>query len=134
MRKEKLIIVFTVFVDVIGFGIVVPILPFYVQLFGVGPFLTTLMFASFSFCAFLSSPFLGALSDKIGRRPVLIVSIVSTAIGWFVFASARSILFLFIGRIIDGCAAGNYTTAQSYLVDISKDEKERTANIGLVVA
>jgi multidrug resistance protein len=134
MQKQKLIIVFTVLVDVIGFGIVVPILPYYVTSFGASPIVVTLMFSSFSLCAFLSSPFLGALSDRIGRRPVLIVSIMSTAIGWFVFSSAHSIMFLFLGRIIDGCAAGNFTTAQSYLVDISKDEKERTSNLGLVGA
>src|SRR5579862_3732043 len=134
MKREKLIIVFTVFVDVIGFGIVIPILPFYVSSFGASPVTITMMFASFSLCAFLSSPFLGALSDRIGRRPVLLISILSTAIGWIVFASANSIVFLFLGRIIDGCAAGNFTTAQSYLVDISRDEKERSANLGIIGA
>jgi DHA1 family tetracycline resistance protein-like MFS transporter len=134
LKKEKLIIIFTVLVDVIGFGIVIPILPFYVTEFGASPSTVTLLFASFSFFAFMSSPLLGALSDRIGRRPVLIVSIVSTAIGWFVFAGARSIPFLFLGRIIDGSAAGNFSIAQSYLVDISKDEKERTANLGIIGA
>ena len=134
MKREKLIIIFTVFVDVIGFGIVIPILPYYVKSFGASAFQTTLMFAAFSFFAFLSSPFLGAISDRVGRRPVLIASIISTAIGWFVFASARSIVFLFLGRIIDGAAAGNFTTAQSYLIDISRDEKERTSNIGIIGA
>lgn len=134
MEKVKLIIIFTVLVEVIGFGIVIPILPFYVTSFGASPFIVTLLFASFSFFAFLSAPFLGALSDRIGRRPVLIVSIFSTAIGWFVFASANSMLFLFIGRIIDGAAAGNFTIAQSYLVDIAKDEKERATNLGYIGA
>jgi len=123
-----------VLVDVIGFGIVIPILPFYVTEFGASPSTVTLLFASFSFFAFVSSPMLGALSDRIGRRPVLIVSIMSTAIGWFVFAGARSIPFLFLGRIIDGAAAGNFSIAQSYLVDISEDEKERTANLGIIGA
>jgi DHA1 family tetracycline resistance protein-like MFS transporter len=77
---------------------------------------------------------LGALSDKIGRRPVLLVSILSTALGWFVFASAKNVLFLFIGRIIDGLAAGNFPIAQSYLTDLAKDEKERTVNLGLIGA
>lgn len=125
---------FTVFVDVIGFGIVIPILPYYVKSFGADALQTTLMFSAFSFFSFLSSPFLGAMSDRIGRRPILIVSILSTAIGWIVFASANSIAFLFVGRIIDGVAAGNFTTAQSYLIDISKNEQERTSNLGLIGA
>ncbi|MGB2869120.1 MAG: MFS transporter [Bacteroidota bacterium] len=134
MKREKLIIIFTVLVDVLGFGIVIPILPFYVTEFGASPSTVTLMFATFSFFSFLSAPFLGALSDRVGRRPILIVSILSTAIGWFVFAGATSIPMLFLGRIIDGAAAGNFTIAQSYLVDISEDEKERTANLGLIGA
>jgi len=134
MQKQKLTILFTVFVDVVGFGIVIPILPYYVGSFGASPFTISLLFASFAFFAFLSAPFLGALSDKIGRRPVLIASISSTAIGWFVFAGAQTITLLFIGRIIDGIAAGNFTIAQSYLVDISRDERERTANLGILGA
>ena len=134
MQKEKLVVLFTVFVDVIGFGIVIPILPFYVGSFGASPFLITLLFASFAFFAFLSSPLLGALSDKIGRRPILIASITSTAIGWVVFAGATSIPFLFLGRIIDGSAAGNFTVAQGCLVDLARDEKERSSNLGLIGA
>ncbi len=134
MKREKLIIFATVLVDVIGFGIVIPILPFYVTEFGVSASVVTLLFASFSFFSFFSSPFLGSLSDRIGRRPVLILSIVSTAIGWFVFASASAVWVLFLGRIIDGVAAGNFTIAQSYIVDISRDEKERTSNLGMISA
>jgi multidrug resistance protein len=132
MSKQKAIILLTVFIDILGMGIVIPILPFYVTSFGATPFIVTLLFAVFSFFAFISAPFLGSLSDRIGRRPILMVSILSTAIGWFVFASAQSILFLFIGRIIDGLAAGNFSTAQSYLVDIAKSDEERTHNLGLV--
>ncbi len=135
MSRQKIIIVSTVFVDVLGFGIVIPILPYYLTEFGASPFTITILFAVFSFCAFLSAPFLGALSDKIGRRPVLLLSIFSTSVGWFVFASAVSIPMLFIGRIIDGIGAGNFTTAQSYLIDISKeDEKERVKNLGIIGA
>ncbi len=134
MQREKLIVLFTVFVDVIGFGIVIPILPFYVGTFGASPFVITLLFASFAFFAFLSSPLLGALSDKVGRRPILIVSIVSTALGWIVFAGATSIPFLFLGRIIDGMAAGNFTVAQGSLVDMARNEKERSSNLGLIGA
>jgi len=74
------------------------------------------------------------LSDKFGRRPALITSLASTAIGWFFFASAHNIIILFIGRIIDGLAAGNFTIAQSYMADMSKNDKERTANMGMIGA
>jgi len=134
MQREKFVVLLTVFVDVLGVGIVIPILPFYVGSFGASPLVITLLFSSFAFFAFLSSPFLGALSDKIGRRPVLIASISSTAIGWFVFAGANSIPLLFLGRIIDGLAAGNFTVAQGCLVDLAKNERERSTNIGLIGA
>ncbi|MBI4975089.1 MFS transporter [Candidatus Peregrinibacteria bacterium] len=134
ISKEKGLIILTVFVDILGFGIIVPILPFYVTSFGVSATTVTLLFAVFAFFSFLSTPFLGALSDKIGRRPILIVSILSTSIGWFVFAGAGSVIWLFIGRIVDGLAAGNISTAQSYLIDISKTDKERTQNLGVISA
>jgi multidrug resistance protein len=132
MNKIKFTILMTVFIDVLGFGIVLPVLPFYAQSFGLSPFIITMLFAVYSFFSFFSSPLLGALSDRIGRRPILIISILSSAIGWLVFAGARNVAMLFIGRIIDGLAAGNITTAQSYLVDIAKDGKERTTNLGLI--
>jgi MFS transporter, DHA1 family, tetracycline resistance protein len=134
MRRETYIVFFTVLVDVVGFGIVIPILPYYATEFGVSPTVVTLLFASFSFFSFLSAPLLGSLSDRIGRRPVIILSIISTAIGWFVFASATAVWMLFLGRIIDGAAAGNFTSAQGYMVDIAKDEKERTRNLGILSA
>ncbi len=132
--SKKSIILFTVFIGVLGIGVVIPILPFYVQSFGVSPLVVTMLFAVYALFSFLSAPLLGAISDRIGRRPVLIASIASTAIGWLVFAAARSVPFLFLGRIIDGLAAGNISTAQSYLVDLSKNEKERTANLGKIGA
>lgn len=132
--NKKLVILLTVFIDVLGIGIIIPILPFYVESFGASAFVVTLLFTVFSFFSFFSAPFLGALSDKIGRRPVLILSILSTSIGWLVFAAANNLFFLFLGRIIDGLAAGNFPIAQSYLIDISKDEKEKTANLGLIGA
>jgi multidrug resistance protein len=105
-----------------------------VESFGVSAFAVTALFAVYALCSFLSAPYLGALSDKIGRRPVLLVSILSTALGWFVFAGAKNITFLFVGRIIDGLAAGNFSITQSYLADLAKDEKERTANLRLIGA
>ncbi len=134
IQKDKLIIMTTVFIDVVGLGIIIPVLPFYVESFGVSSFIVNLLFSVFALFSFVSGPFLGALSDRIGRRPVLILSIASTALGWFVFASANAVWVLFLGRIIDGAAAGNFPIAQSYLVDIAKDEKERTTNLGIIGA
>ncbi len=134
IEKEKFIIILTVLIDVIGMGVIIPVLPFYVESFGASPFIVTTLFAAFAMFSFISGPFLGALSDRIGRRPVLIFSIASTAIGWYVFASAHSLWILFLGRIIDGAAAGNFPIAQSYLVDISKSDEERSHNLGLIGA
>lgn len=132
--SKKFIILMTVFIDVLGIGIIIPVLPFYVESFGASAFIVTLLFAVFSFFAFFSAPLLGAWSDRIGRRPVLIISIFSTALGWIVFALSTNIIWLFVGRIIDGLAAGNFPIAQSYLVDIAKNEKERTTNLGYIGA
>lgn len=132
--SKKAIILFTVFIDILGIGIVVPVLPFYVKSFGVSDFGITMLFSVFSLFAFISAPFLGLLSDRIGRRPILLTSIASTALGWIIFSLAPNPLFLFLGRIIDGCAAGNMSTAQSYLSDLSKTDKERTANLGVIGA
>lgn len=134
MFNTKALILLTVFIDVIGVGIVIPILPFYVSRFSSSPFLITSLFAVFALCSFFSSPVIGALSDRVGRRPMLILSIFSTAVGWFIFAAAPNIFFLFVGRIVDGIMAGNFPIAQSYLSDISKDDKERTTNLGLIGA
>lgn len=132
MKKEKIIILFTVSLDVLGMGIVIPILPYYVKNFSASPLAVGWLFSIFSLFAFFSAPFLGALSDRIGRRPSMIISICSSAFGWLVFAAATSLPVLFLGRIIDGLAAGNFSTAQSYLSDIAKDEEERTKNMGLI--
>jgi DHA1 family tetracycline resistance protein-like MFS transporter len=134
MSKEKLIIIFTVLIDVIGIGIIIPVMPAYVESFNVSAFVVTLLFSVFSLFSFLSSPLLGVLSDKYGRRPILMASILSTSIGWFVFAGAPSLLFIFLGRILDGLAAGNFSTAQSAIADLSTDAKDRTANLGMVGA
>jgi len=134
MDKKKLTILFTVFIDILGLGIIIPILPFYVKSFGVSDLTITFLFSVFSFFAFFSAPLLGSISDRIGRRPVLLISIASTAAGWYIFASATMVWMLFLGRIIDGLAAGNISTAQSYLSDIAKNPKERTTNLGLIGA
>ena len=132
--SPKAIILFTVFLDVLGLGVIIPVLPYYVQSFNVPDIVVTLLFATFAICSFFSAPILGAISDRKGRRPVLLVSLASSAVGWLIFAFSKSIFGLFLGRIIDGSAAGNISTAQNYLIDISKSPKERTKNLGLIGA
>lgn len=134
LKKPKTIIVLTVLIDVVGLGVIIPAMPYYVESFGASSFVVTLLFSVFALFSFISAPFLGALSDRFGRRPILLLSIASTALGWFVFAGATNVWVLFLGRIIDGMAAGNFPIAQSYLVDIAKDDKERTTNLGLIGA
>jgi DHA1 family tetracycline resistance protein-like MFS transporter len=132
--SPKIIILLTVFLDVLGLGVIIPVLPYYVESFNVSDIVVTLLFATFAIFSFFSAPILGAISDRKGRRPVLLVSLASSAIGWMVFAFSNSIFGLFLGRIIDGSAAGNISTAQNYLVDIAKDQNERTKNLGLIGA
>ncbi len=132
--SPKVIILFTVFLDVLGLGVIIPILPFYVESFNVSGMVVTVLFAVFALFSFFSAPILGAISDRKGRRPVLLVSLASSAVGWIIFSFSHSIYGLFLGRIIDGSAAGNISTAQNYLIDISKDDKERSKNLGLIGA
>ncbi len=132
--SPKSIILFTVFLDVLGLGVIIPILPFYVESFHVSGIVVTSLFAVFALFSFFSAPILGAISDRKGRRPVLLISLASSAIGWIIFAFSNTIFGLFLGRIIDGLAAGNISTAQNYLVDIAKDKKERAKNLGLIGA
>ena len=134
MKNVKALVLLTVFIDIIGVGVIIPVLPYYIKSFGATDVVVTLLVAVFALLAFVSAPMLGALSDKLGRRPVLIASIISSSIGWLVFAWAPSIVWLFVGRIIDGLAAGNITTAQSSLADIATDDKTRANNMGLVGA
>lgn len=132
--SPKIIVLATVFLDVLGLGVIIPVLPYYVQSFNVPDIVVTMLFAVFAIFSFFSAPILGAISDRKGRRPVLLISLASSAVGWMIFAFSKTIWGLFIGRIIDGLAAGNISTAQNYLIDISKDQKDRAKNLGLIGA
>ena len=131
MNKTKYLVLLTIFIDAIGVGIIVPVLPFYVERFTTSALVIASLYGIYSLFSFFSAPLIGTLSDRLGRKKALLASIFSTAVGWGVFALAPNILILFIGRSIDGIAAGNIPIAQAYLSDISKTDKERTANFGL---
>ncbi len=128
-----LIIIFvTVFVDLVGFGMVIPILPYYANTdpFNATPREIGFLVATYSLMQFFFSPILGRISDIYGRRPVLFVSILGSAVGYFVIGLADTLLLVFIGRIIGGITGGNISTAQAYIADITSKEN-RAKGMGL---
>jgi MFS family permease len=129
-KRPFWIIFTTVTIDLLGFGMVLPLLPVYGRSFGVSEAKMGLVLGIYSLMQFLFAPMLGRLSDRIGRRPVLCVSILGTAIGHFVLAMAGSFWILLLGRAIDGLAGSNIATAQAYIADMSPPE-QRTRNIGM---
>lgn len=132
-RGQFGIIFLTIFIDMIGFGIVIPVLPRYAEHYGATAVQIGLLVASFSFAQFLAAPVLGKISDRVGRKPVLFVSILGTAAGFFLMGFATTLAMLFVARILDGIAGGNIGTAQSYLADITSRE-ERSKAMGLLGA
>ena len=130
--KPLLIIYLTVFIDLVGFGIVIPALPYYVETdaFHATPFEIGLLFASYSLMQFLFSPILGSLSDKYGRRPILFFSIIGSAVGYFLIGFAFALWMVFFGRIISGITGGNISTAQAYIADVTTKEN-RAKGMGI---
>jgi len=133
MSRPLLIIFLTILVNLIGFGIIIPLLPFYAQTFGASPLMVGLLFASFSLAQLFASPVLGAWSDRWGRRPVLIFSLVGTVVSFVMLALAHSLAMLFAARIVDGLSGGNITTARAYIGDIATDEN-RAKSFGMLGA
>src|SRR5215213_6898573 len=136
MKSSPLIVIFTtVFIDLVGFGIVIPVLPFYAEgtAFNATPRTVGLLFASYSVMQLIFSPILGGLSDKYGRRPVLLLSIIGTGIGFLILGLAKTIAMLFIGRILDGITGGNISTAQAYIADVTSEEN-RAKGMGMIGA
>lgn len=133
-RHASLGIVFLiVFIDLIGFGIVIPILPLYAESFGPSPWVLGLLMASFSAMQFVAAPILGRLSDRYGRRPVLALSLLGSALGYVLFACAGSMAVLFASRIIDGISGGNISTAQAVIADITSP-RDRAKGMGMIGA
>ncbi|AUX45649.1 tetracycline resistance MFS efflux pump [Sorangium cellulosum] len=131
LRSPLLPIFLTVFVDVLGMTLVLPLLPFYAEHFGATPLVVGLLAASYAVCQLVSGPILGRISDRVGRKPTLLASQVGTFIGFLVLGSANALWVLFLGRIIDGLTAGNLTIAQAYISDVTRPE-ERTRAFGLI--
>ena len=133
MTRPLLIIFLTIFVNLVGFGIIIPLLPFYAVTFGASPVVIGLLFAIFSLCQLVAAPVLGDLSDRYGRRPVLIFSLAGTVVSFVMLALAHSVSMLFAARIVDGLSGGNISTARAYVADIT-EPKDRARAYGLIGA
>ena len=133
MTRPLLVIFLTIFVNLVGFGIIVPLLPFYAETFGAPPLVIGLLFAVFSLAQLVAGPVLGDLSDRYGRRPVLVLSLAGTVISFVMFALAQSLTMLFLARIVDGLSGGSISTARAYVADIT-EPSGRARAYGLIGA
>ncbi|MFO0751041.1 MAG: MFS transporter, partial [Myxococcota bacterium] len=128
-----LVALLTIFLDILGFGMIIPIQPFYAESFGADPTLVTLLGATFSAMQFLFSPMWGRLSDRIGRRPVILVSVAIGAFGHLMFALAGQLWVLFLARFITGVGTANFGAAQAVVADTTSGP-ERARGMGLLGA
>src|SRR6476661_8043092 len=134
MKKSPLASILSiVFIDLIGFGMIIPILPLYAQRFNATELQIGILLASYSFMQFLASPFLGWLSDRYGRKPILLCSLIGSATGYLLMADATSLTMLFLARILAGVAGASVGTASAYIADITPPEN-RSKRIGLIGA
>jgi DHA1 family tetracycline resistance protein-like MFS transporter len=132
--RPLITIFITIFIDLVGFGIAIPVLPDYAKNeFGASPFVIGWLVASYSIMQFISTPFLGHLSDRYGRRPILFVSLLGTSVAALITGLSTTFGVLFFGRIFDGTTGGNISTAQAYIADITTKEN-RAKGMGLIGA
>lgn len=123
----------TVAMDLLGFGIIIPLLPLYAESFGASPTTIGLLFASYSLAQFVASPIWGRVSDRVGRKPVLVTTIVGSAIGSLVLGFSGSIAMLFVGRILDGASGASVAVARATVADVAT-VKDRARLMGLLGA
>lgn len=134
MRKPRLATVFlVVFVDLIGFGIVIPLLPMLSEEFGASPVLVGFTVASYSIMQFLFAPIWGGISDRYGRRPIILLSLMGSTASYVIFALSQSLEMLIISRMLAGTFAGNISAITAYITDIT-DESNRTKGMGIIGA
>jgi len=132
-RSPLFVLFLTVFIDLIGFGIVIPILPLYAEHFHASPVAIGWLTGIYSGMQIIFTPILGKLSDRWGRRPVLFISVVGTAVGFALMGMAHSMTLLFAGRIIAGITGGNIAIPQAYIADVTAPEK-RSRAMGMIGA
>ena len=134
MKKGRLFTVFlVVLIDLMGFGIVLPLLPFYASEFNASPVMIGLLYSIFSFAQLIFSPIWGSLSDRIGRRPIMLLSTFGAVIAYIIFGLAGSFAVLLFSRLVAGVMGGNISTAQAYVADVTTPE-ERAKGMGMIGA
>jgi len=131
VKSPLLPIFLIVLVDVLGFTIVIPLLALYAETFGATPLVATTIVSTYAVCSLISTPIIGNLSDRYGRKPLLVYSQAGTCAGFLMIAFAQSLWMLFAGRILDGLTAGNLSTAQAYISDHTKPE-DRAKAFGVI--
>jgi len=132
-NRNLLIIALIAIVNALGYGIIIPILYSYSQKYGLSDFQNGLLFATFSVCQFISTPIIGRMSDKYGRKPLLLLSISGTAVSFILMAFAPNAIFLFIARALDGITAGNIPVASAVITDTT-EPKDRVKGFGIIGA
>ena len=134
LNTPRLAILFaTVLVDMVGFGLVLPLLPYYAEEFGASPLEVTLLIASFSAMQFVAVPIWGKVSDTLGRRPFIIAGLFASAVSYLIFGLATSLFLLFVSRIAAGAAGGTISVAQAYVADTTGPE-DRAHGLGMLGA
>jgi DHA1 family tetracycline resistance protein-like MFS transporter len=134
IKNKPLATIFIIaFLNLIGFGIIIPLLPYYAETFGATPADIGLLIASYAGAQFIGSPIWGRFSDRYGRRPALMISVGGASLGYILFGLSNSLTFLFASRIFAGFMGGNISVAQAYIADVT-DEKGRAKGLGLVGA
>ncbi len=132
-KRSLAIIFFTVFLDLVGFGIILPLMPYLARQFSATPLEIGLLMAVFSFMQFLFSPLWGKLSDRFGRRPIILISLMGAIFSYTFFAFSNSLFLLFVARGLAGFFAANISAAQAYIADITPKDK-RSVGMGLIGA
>src|SRR5438046_3012045 len=132
-RGAMPILFLIVFVDLVGFGLIIPLLPFYAERFGASPQVVTILLAIFSLMSMISAPLWGRISDRIGRRPVLMASMLAAAFAYLWLGFATELWMLFAARAFAGLCAGNIAAAQAYIADVTPPER-RARGMGMIGA
>lgn len=134
MKNKSLLTIFLiVFIDLLGFGIILPLLPYIAEKYSANPFQIGLLTATYSFFQLIASPILGRLSDRYGRKKLLIISQLGSAVGYLILGLSGNLPLLFLSRIIDGITGGNISIAQAYIADVT-DQKNRAKGMGVIGA